>query len=122
MGFFRREEGDGAAGVAVIRFERPPANTIDLAVTEEFGAFLGELERAPPKALVLTGSGSAFSAGLDLKTVPTYGPEQRRALVEMGCAAGQGHLFARALPIDELMALLVTGVDGVAGRLARPLS
>ena len=77
----RREEGDGASGVAVIRFERPPANAIDLAVTEEFGAFLGEIERAPPKALVLTGSGSAFSAGLDLKTVPTYGPDQRRALV-----------------------------------------
>jgi len=86
MAFFRREDdgagaGPGSSGVAVIRFDRPPANAIDLAVTDEFGALLGELERAPPKAVVLTGTGSAFSAGLDLKTVPAYGPAQRRALV-----------------------------------------
>ena len=79
MGFFRREDGGG--GVAVVRFDRPPANAIDLPVTEEFGALLDELEKAPPKAVVLTGTGGTFSAGLDLKAVPAYGPAQRRALV-----------------------------------------
>lgn len=79
MAFFRREDAGG--GVAVIRFDRPPANAIDLAVTAEFEALLGALEAAPPKALVFTGSGSTFSAGLDLKAVPAYGPDQRRALV-----------------------------------------
>jgi EAL domain-containing protein (putative c-di-GMP-specific phosphodiesterase class I) len=47
--------------------------------------------------------------------------EQRAALVAMGCPAGQGHLFARPLPIDDLMDVVTTGSDGVVGRLARPL-
>jgi len=76
VAYFRRE--DEAGGVAVIRFDRPPANAIDLAVTEVFGALLGTLERAPPKAVVVTGTGGTCSAGLDLKAVAAYGPEQRR--------------------------------------------
>jgi EAL domain-containing protein (putative c-di-GMP-specific phosphodiesterase class I) len=47
--------------------------------------------------------------------------DQRRELVAMGCPMGQGHLFARPVPIDELMVMLSPGVDGVVGRLARPL-
>lgn len=78
MASFRREDRDG---VAVLAFDRPPANAIDLAVTDEFGAMLGKLERAPPKAVVLIGTGGIFSAGLDLKAVPAYGAAERRALV-----------------------------------------
>ena len=42
--------------------------------------------------------------------------DQRLALWEMGCPAGQGHLFARPMPIDALLDLLDPGV----GRGARP--
>jgi enoyl-CoA hydratase len=31
--------------------------------------------------VVVTGMGQAFSAGLDLKVVPTYGPEEQRAMI-----------------------------------------
>jgi diguanylate cyclase (GGDEF)-like protein len=48
--------------------------------------------------------------------------EQRRTLLAMGCSAGQGHLFGRPLPIDELMRALERGMDGVAGQLARPMT
>jgi len=75
---FRREDADG---IALVRFDRPPVNAIDLAVTEELGGLAAELERKPPKAVVLTGTGAAFSAGLDLKAVPAYSPAERRALV-----------------------------------------
>jgi enoyl-CoA hydratase len=78
MPAFTRED---AEGVALIRFDRPPVNAIDLAVTEELGALAGALAQKPPKAVVLTGSGASFSAGLDLKAVPAYGPAERRALV-----------------------------------------
>jgi enoyl-CoA hydratase len=78
MAAFTREDVEG---VALIRFDRPPVNAIDLAVTEELGALARALERAPPKALVLTGTGAAFSAGLDLKAVPAYAPPERKALV-----------------------------------------
>jgi predicted signal transduction protein with EAL and GGDEF domain len=47
--------------------------------------------------------------------------DQRLALWEMGCPAGQGHLFARPMPIDDLMRAIDPGVDGVVGRLYRPM-
>ena len=78
MASFTREDADG---IAVIRFDRPPVNAIDLAVTEELGLLASGLERRPPKAVVLTGTGATFSAGLDLKSVPAYGPDERQKLV-----------------------------------------
>jgi diguanylate cyclase (GGDEF)-like protein len=56
---------------------------------------------------------------LDL-TVVAEGIEntrQRRLLWELGCTAGQGHLFARAKPAERLLAELTEG----AGALALPL-
>jgi diguanylate cyclase (GGDEF)-like protein len=47
--------------------------------------------------------------------------EQRRVLWELGCPAGQGHLFARPLPADLLLDRLAAGVDGRLGRLTQPL-
>jgi EAL domain-containing protein (putative c-di-GMP-specific phosphodiesterase class I) len=47
--------------------------------------------------------------------------EERLALSAMGCPAGQGHLFARPMPIDDLMARLDPGLGGVIGRISPPL-
>jgi enoyl-CoA hydratase len=70
------------AGIALLRIERPPANAIELASLHEMEEALCELERrADVRALVLTGAGSCFSAGLDLKAVPSYGPEEQRETV-----------------------------------------
>ncbi|MFV2102223.1 putative bifunctional diguanylate cyclase/phosphodiesterase [Micromonospora sp. LOL_024] len=46
---------------------------------------------------------------------------QRRALWELGCTAGQGHLFARPLPAGTLLAALQRGAGGRAGSLATAL-
>ncbi|WP_200212180.1 putative bifunctional diguanylate cyclase/phosphodiesterase [Micromonospora coerulea] len=46
---------------------------------------------------------------------------QRRALWELGCAAGQGHLFARPLPAGALLAALQRGAGGRPGTLAPAL-
>ncbi|WP_435206730.1 putative bifunctional diguanylate cyclase/phosphodiesterase [Micromonospora sp. bgisy143] len=46
---------------------------------------------------------------------------QRRALWELGCSAGQGHLFARPMPAGTLLAALQRGSGGQPGTLARPL-
>lgn len=68
--------------VAVLRLDRPPANAIDLAfVTELESAFADVTATAEAGALVLTGTGGCFSAGLDLKVVPQYAPDQQRAMV-----------------------------------------
>lgn len=60
---------------------------------------------------------------LDL-TVVAEGIEadaQRRLLWELGCPAGQGHLFARPQPADRLLADLARGVGGHPGTVAGPL-
>jgi diguanylate cyclase (GGDEF)-like protein len=44
--------------------------------------------------------------------------DQRVALWNMGCPAGQGHLFAKPMPIDDLMAVII---DGEVGRLYPPM-
>jgi diguanylate cyclase len=47
-------------------------------------------------------------------------PEQRQMLWEMGCRAGQGHLFGHAMPIEALLAVLSPGTGGVLGRVCAP--
>jgi diguanylate cyclase (GGDEF)-like protein len=49
------------------------------------------------------------------------GEEQRRRLWQLGCTAGQGHLFARPLPVDDLIARMVNGYGNMPGCLAAPL-
>lgn len=58
-----REDRDG---VAVLRLEHGKVNAIDLELLTEVGERMEELAADPPLGLVLTGTGSNFSAGLDL--------------------------------------------------------
>lgn len=68
--------------IAVLRIDRPPANAIDLDLAGEFATALEGIETTDGiGALVVTGAGSCFSAGLDLKAVPTYDRAQQQAMV-----------------------------------------
>ena len=68
-------------GIALARIDRPPANALD----RELGAELIEtgerLVAEAPRAAVLTGTGQFFSAGLDLKAVPSSSPDEQREMV-----------------------------------------
>lgn len=71
-----------AGQIAVLRIDRPPANAIDLDLAGAFATALGEIaDDDGIAALVVTGTGSCFSAGLDLKIVPTYDRAQQQAMV-----------------------------------------
>ncbi|SCG48142.1 putative bifunctional diguanylate cyclase/phosphodiesterase [Micromonospora halophytica] len=85
-------------------------------------SFVTAMEGSAEAAAVIR-STLDLGRSLDL-TVVAEGVEsepQRRALWELGCAAGQGHLFARPLPAGTLLAALQRGSGGRPGTLVPPL-
>jgi enoyl-CoA hydratase len=82
------------------------------------GELVSTLETAladPPKVLVIAGRQGFFSAGVDLKAVPGYGPDERHQLVE---GINRMVLAGYALPCPVVAA--VTG-HAVAGGLVLAL-
>jgi enoyl-CoA hydratase len=71
-----------ADGVAVLRLARPPVNALDLELLQAIGDGVRNAVDSGARALVLTGAGSCFSAGIDMKVAPTYDARQRRESVE----------------------------------------
>ena len=69
-------------GVSLLTADRPPANAMDLTLLDELVGAIEGLAAEPPAALVLAGRPGFFSAGLDLKAVPGYGPPEQRRLVD----------------------------------------
>jgi enoyl-CoA hydratase len=106
---------DHGNGVAVLTVDRPPANAMDLVLLEEIVAAVQPFASNPPRALVLAGRPGFFSAGVDLKLAPTYGPENRRRMVAA--------INAMALGVYELPCPVVGAITGhaVAGGLVLAL-
>lgn len=71
---------DIAALVAHIALTNPPLNVIDIAMMEELGRALAEIEGIPGiSVILLTGEGKAFSAGVD---VAAHTPEKIEAMLQ----------------------------------------
>jgi enoyl-CoA hydratase len=107
-----REVGNG---VALLTADRPPANAMDLALLDEIVAAVQPFADDPPRALVLAGRPGFFSAGVDLKLAPTYGPEDRRRMVAA--------INAMALGVYALPCPVVGAITGhaIAGGLVLAL-
>jgi enoyl-CoA hydratase len=68
--------------IAVLKISRPPANAIDIVLANELAGMFEAIQTEDKlAALVVTGDGSCFSAGLDLKAVPTYDRDQQQTMV-----------------------------------------
>jgi enoyl-CoA hydratase len=104
MSYVTLEERDD--GIAVLSVDRPPANAMDVVLLEELVAAVQQVAAAPPAALVLAGRPGFFSAGADLKAVPTYGPDEQRAAVE--------GINAMALGVYSLPCPVVGAITGHA--------
>jgi enoyl-CoA hydratase len=61
-------------GIAVIRLAHGKANTMDFELCQAVTDSLSELRSSPAKAVVLTGQGRIFSAGVDLIRTSQGGP------------------------------------------------
>ena len=89
--------------IAVLCFDKPPVNAIDLQTLEDSEACLLAVEAIKDAcALVITGTGTCFSAGLDLKTVPNYGwRDQCRMIQALNQAVARLYTF----PIPTIAAI-----------------
>ncbi|MEV0153466.1 bifunctional diguanylate cyclase/phosphodiesterase [Micromonospora sp. NPDC050686] len=85
-------------------------------------SFVAAMETSAEAAAVIRSTlDLGRSLDLDVVAEGVENEPQRRALWELGCTAGQGHLFARPLPAGALLATLRRGSGGRPGVLAPPL-
>ncbi len=77
-------------GIAIITMNRPPANAITYEFACEMTAAFDEAEASGAGAIVLTGVGTFFSGGLDLRAIPSYGLERQRHSELRSHRAAQG--------------------------------
>jgi enoyl-CoA hydratase/carnithine racemase len=99
------------AGVTIVRIDRPPVNAIDPELAAAGIELLEELSSESAGAVVITGTGASFCAGLDLKVAPTLDAGQQESMREaVNGLLGGWALFPRPL---------VTAVNGhaIAGGL-----
>jgi enoyl-CoA hydratase/carnithine racemase len=70
-----------ASIIDVVR--RPPANAMNLELTEKIATVFQHLgQDKSVRSLVLTGQGTSFCAGIDLKSVPHFDEAQQRRMVD----------------------------------------
>lgn len=83
-------------GIAVLEVVNPPVNALDGNVLGSFAAALDEIDGSNAIALVVTGRGSAFSAGADLFRVLAESPEYlARSQVRLSESFGRLFMFPR---------------------------
>lgn len=73
-----REDRDG---VALLRLERGKVNAMDVELLQAMSELMADLGAEPPPAVVITGTGSSFSAGLDLLRALDEGADYFRRLL-----------------------------------------
>jgi enoyl-CoA hydratase len=96
----------GTDGVAVLTIDKPPANALDLDLLAEIIEAVEGVAADPPRAVVLAGRDGFFSAGIDLKAIPTYSPSEHREVIE--------RINAMALGVYGLSCPVVAAITGHA--------
>jgi enoyl-CoA hydratase len=72
---------DEIDGVAVVRLAHGKVNALDLELLERITATFTDLDAGPATAVVFTGTGRAFSAGVDLWRIVNDGADYVRAFL-----------------------------------------
>lgn len=72
---------ESADGITVVRIDRSPANAMSPGLLIEAAEVVERLRADAPAAVVITGTGRFFSAGVDLKVAPTLSVSQQGEMV-----------------------------------------
>ena len=99
-------EVDHTGAVAVLRLNHGKVNALDLELLSVLAERLAEIEASGARAVVLTGAGRVFSAGVDLFRVLDGGPGYAAQLIP-ALASAFDALFGLSLPV-------VAAVNGAA--------
>lgn len=91
--------------VELLVLRHPPVNALSRALLDELGSRLDELP-TETRSVILTGDGTYFSAGADLKEIATLGVDQAPRLVRQGQA-----LFSR---LEAFHAPVIAALNGLA--------
>jgi enoyl-CoA hydratase len=68
--------------IALVTLRRPPANAMNIELTEEIASVFQDFGRDDEvRSVVLTGHGKSFCAGVDLKIVPAFDQGDQRRMV-----------------------------------------
>jgi enoyl-CoA hydratase len=97
--------------IARITMDDGKVNAMALPFFESLGAALDRAEKDQPAAVVVTGRPGIFSAGLDLKLLPTLGPEELRTGM---LAFGRTMLRVFTFPIPTVAAVSGHAIAGGA--------
>lgn len=103
-----RHEG----AVAVVSFDDGKANALTLPEFESLDAAMTEVEKSPALAMVLTGRAGYFSAGLNLKVLPTLAlPDLKHLITRFGEIALR--LFTFPKPVVAAVSGHALGAGGM---------
>src|SRR5437867_4558248 len=98
-------------GVAQITLDDGKVNAMALAFFEELNAALDRAERERPGGVVIAGRAGVFSAGLNLKVLPTLPPDELRTTM---LAFGRTMLRVFTFPIPTVAAVSGHAIAGGA--------
>jgi enoyl-CoA hydratase len=93
-------------GSVLVLLDRPPVNALSLELVQALTAAIAGAVAERARAIVLSGRGPAFSAGIDTKAAPTYSEAQRREAIA-AINAMVSAIYAAPVPV-------VAGINGHA--------
>jgi enoyl-CoA hydratase len=68
--------------IATVTLQRPPANAMSIELTEQIAVVFDDMANdTDVRAVIFTGQGKSFCAGLDLKIVPFFGDADQKRLL-----------------------------------------